>query len=499
MQYVEYYQIGGFGAHLWDNSNEALAARLMGRDGAEFVLGIRPNGASALLLPSDLFLRLVKGRRPYKAPYLAEDFQSLSPVQFPTKLHLVEKLNMLASKKSKGTDVRDRSKANTAYTVGGDALSPAGVARSSFEHQRVFYMLCQNTIKRQFDYALCPAPWFHDVRIFSFAFNTWASDTRPLDEREAQPKILDVGWTEFNTPTDSSDLVAMSTSHYVVEEEKFLNNPGRRKLTLPNVSQNMPKAAISTILKNLFNPSHDGASDSSKILLVHDERATRCALRSFGVDTSQWKAGIKDLLYHHQDGRASRRDQYSDRKFDGRDHRLGKWKRDRSISPRMQTTSDPRRRSPPARQARPFVYLVDVRRMYHNMMEVPPRDDTVLSNALALSVRDTAPARGEDDLVIYEDIDPKNWCAGRESRLIGYMWEDMANGIAIDEQRALRIKFSKDLEEHVDCHDGALGATGPGDEVDPNDILQPCTSTAGRANAQRPIGMFDSESEDEEW
>lgn len=95
---------------------------------------------------------------------------------------------------------------------------------------RVFYRLCQSTIQRPLDYALSLAPWFRSVRILSFAFNTWASDTRSLTEREEDPKVLDVGWTEFDAPTDSDDLAAVSTSHYVVEEERFLNNPGRRKL-----------------------------------------------------------------------------------------------------------------------------------------------------------------------------------------------------------------------------------------------------------------------------
>ena len=35
------------------------------------------------------------------------------------------------------------------------------------------------------------------------------------------------------------------------------------------------------------------------ILLVHDERLARSALKNaFGVDTSEWVVGIKDLLGH---------------------------------------------------------------------------------------------------------------------------------------------------------------------------------------------------------
>lgn len=95
---------------------------------------------------------------------------------------------------------------------------------------RVFYRLCQSTIERPIDYALNLAPWFKSVRMFSLAFNTWASDTRSLPEREEDPQVLDVGWTEFVAPNDSADLTALSTSHYVIEEQRFLGNPGRKKL-----------------------------------------------------------------------------------------------------------------------------------------------------------------------------------------------------------------------------------------------------------------------------
>ncbi|KAI0362507.1 hypothetical protein OH77DRAFT_1388532 [Trametes cingulata] len=494
MQPVEYYQIGGFNAHLSSNSNETLASKLMDSGDGEFVLGIRPCGASYLLLPCERY-RDMHLERPLKRlwPWKASHFESLSPVQFPTKLDLAAKFGMLASnKRSTDGPPRDRSKANTAYTAGGQSLSPAGIARSSFEHQRVFYRLCQCTLERPFDYALRTAPWIRDVRIFSFAFNTWASDTRSLDEREAEPKVLDVGWTEFNAPNDSADLTAVSTSHYIVEEERYLNNPGRQKLSLPDITQNMPKATISTLLQDLFRPTHTGEHSAPKLLLVHDERMTRCILRHFGVNTSQWKLGIKDLLYYPDPHGASKRDRdaYGDSKRDVRDS--GRRPRDRSRSPRRQEAADyrVRPRSPPAHHRPPPVYIVDVRQMYQTMMQVHPQNDTVLSNAVALNVKDTAPVRGEEDELIYQDVDPMSW-------LIGYMWEDMANSIAIDEQRALRLRFSTEAPiEDVGVATQEMGDDG---EVDPNDLLQPAPRSGARTNAPRPAEMFDSQSEDDEY
>ena len=174
----------------------------------------------------------------------------MSPISFGAKFDLVEKLRRLESTKKgpKGSEPRDRSQANTQYSAGGDGLSEEGVARAAFEHQRlvrppppvvlcadrdrsrsVFYRLCQNSIDSPRHYALSAAPWIKDVCIIAFAFNLWGSDTRCLNEMQADPRVLDVGWTVFQTPTDENDLQAISTTHFVMEENKFLGNPGRTR------------------------------------------------------------------------------------------------------------------------------------------------------------------------------------------------------------------------------------------------------------------------------
>lgn len=67
----------------------------------------------------------------------ANDFESLSPIQFGNEKALLDKLSTYVSnKKNKDRNPRDRSKANTEYSSGGNGLSDRGVERSCFEHQR---------------------------------------------------------------------------------------------------------------------------------------------------------------------------------------------------------------------------------------------------------------------------------------------------------------------------------------------------------------------------
>ena len=313
---------------------------------------------------------------------------------------------------------------------------------------RVFYRVCQDAIPYPEDYALNKARWFSDVCIYSFAFNLWAADTRSLEERQKNPRVLDVGWTEFDSPTDSDDLRAVSTTHLFLEENRLLMNKGRKRLvgsaanpvplrmvlnlctlkSLPDVSQAMPRASVQQLLQDLFLPGHSGESGSPKLLLVHDETTTRHVLRSFGVDPDalHWVRGIKDLLYcplwERGNGRGSfdyKRDEY---RSHTRDSRPGHpdCSRNRSRSPRRRAEDEryPRSRSPPSRLETPSVYVVDVRQLYHYLMLGPTTNETVPLIAKALNVRDTAMARGEDDLMIYEDIDPQYWCAGRGSRCV---------------------------------------------------------------------------------
>ncbi len=114
-----------------------------------------------------------------------------------------------------------------------------------FSSVSLLYRLLQKTITRPGDFAVSLPPWFHDIQIYSFAFNLWFADTRALDERMANPRVLDVGWTEFDAPTDSDDLKAVSTTHLTVEEERYLGNPGRTRAVSRTVVTNLAESELS--------------------------------------------------------------------------------------------------------------------------------------------------------------------------------------------------------------------------------------------------------------
>ena len=100
-----------------------------------FTAGILPTGASYLLLEEESF-RPIFGR--VKDPWVSSAFRSLSPVHFASVDDLQKKLTLYVSnKKNKNSEPRDRSKANTAYTVQGiRELTQSGEMRSEFEWQR---------------------------------------------------------------------------------------------------------------------------------------------------------------------------------------------------------------------------------------------------------------------------------------------------------------------------------------------------------------------------
>ena len=86
-------------------------------------------------------------------------------------------------------------------------------------------------------------------------------------------------------------------------------------------------------------------------------------------------------------------------------------------------------------------------------------------------------------------------------RLLGYIWESMAVGSAIDEQRAFRNKFAREdaYVAHSAATNGYPAREDGEDEIDPNDLMQPMPSGPGRGRTHttQPSGLFNSD--DEEW
>jgi hypothetical protein len=64
----------------------------------------------------------------------------------------------------------------------------------------VFYRILQGNLDLS-KFGLQDVPWKNRIRIYSFVFNTWSTDQRPLQERLRSPKILDIGITEIGRET----------------------------------------------------------------------------------------------------------------------------------------------------------------------------------------------------------------------------------------------------------------------------------------------------------
>ncbi|KAI0950112.1 hypothetical protein AcV7_008677 [Taiwanofungus camphoratus] len=514
MQAIKYYQIGGFQGHLKDPP-EVLAGHFTdgNHHGIDLVLGIRPSGASYLLMPHSRYVYLFR-RPPYSAPWPSERFISLSPIHFANKQELTKKLRTLSSaKKEKNGQPRDRSQANTSYTVGGEGHSPVGQSRANFEHQRVLCCVCRNEIKELSEFALRLSPALRNVSMFSLTFNTWKADVRSRTERDQDPKILDVGWTEFTLPTAFNDLAVKSSVHLVVDENSLFNNPGMKRLEFEyGTTETVEKSSLCIRLRQLFTNAEKFLA-SPVLLLVHDEQQTLQLLRTLGIDTLGWVHGISNLLYSDENG--SRGELYDD---SSRFSTLHSSHRDR---PSFSRTRSSRSRSPDwsakckvnSRPRSPqyrapghsAVYVVDVRQMHHVLRQISPLNDTVPSNARDLCIQEMPPMKEEDGTSKTIHIVEKGWCAGNESRLLGRMWYTMSRGPPIDEQRALRwssmhIKGDAQFESlNPDLSRFSSDLKGDEDsDVDPNDVVLSSRPDAPPVATSSKVSLMDADGWDDE-
>ncbi|KZT71334.1 hypothetical protein DAEQUDRAFT_755839 [Daedalea quercina L-15889] len=498
-----YYQVGGFQTHFREIPDERLL-RSPDVQGLSLVLGIRPNGASYLLLPESRLYAL-RWRPPNSRPYPPERFISLSPIYFVNRAELEKKLKLHASVKSnKGIpkdQIRDRSKANTTYTVAGDGLSKAGEVRGSFELQRLLVlsrpMLAKLDSAQAAELSLQqPHEQFH---IVSLCYNLWKADTRTLKEREKDPKVLDIGWTTWYKPAqwNGFQLFPSDTTHVIVEEERYLTNPGSKRIECEYATTTYKERNdIAWRLSAALNNRHP------VVLLVHDEARTRTTLRALGLDTSGWVSGIASLLYGDVRGPVQR---------------LYRSSRSRSPGRRGTDPSD----SPTGRDSRPVsttVHVVDVRSLYLALKQISPSMDTVPINARGLGVQ-LEPPKDKPDAVTPKIVTETDrwWCAGTESLLLGKMWYSMARGPNIDDQRALRWSSTfalpsdaaeSSIAQQSSAAAAAQSADASDDEFDPNDIVQPAAAapvSAGskpggaksNANLMDPDGWDDAS--DDDW
>ncbi|KAI0703551.1 hypothetical protein BC835DRAFT_1410581 [Cytidiella melzeri] len=457
-----FYHVGGFYSHIQRNAHKIplsakdIADKLLGPKvnikvkedgGLQFFLGITPCGASYVLLSqravdSDPYLRgLFNGRA-----WSSNQFVSLSPVHFADANALSMKIAMLTNKKRK--DHRDRSQANVAFTSGISDISTlqqVGIDRANFEYHRVLYQLCRGTID-PCEYDATRVSWFNDIdTMWSFAYNTWNSDRRSLAERQQDPKILDISWTEYIPPSSSDGLIAIKTNHYALKENRVLGNPTRANF-LHGETETGSREEIASSLQKIFV---EAKRNRPVLLFVHDTKWAMLILRSFGVDTSEWRRGIEPVLGRPLLEMPSARDigESSNNRDRGRDVRSSdrysydpRNRSERSRSPGWGRSSTTRNRSPPAQQKSPHpVYVVDVKNLYIRMRQISADDGatSIAEIAHALRVNFERPEQSEESL----NARPSSlgWCAGNESRALGYLWSAMVSGNAIDEQRLARF------------------------------------------------------------
>ena len=177
----------------------------------------------------------------------------------------------------------------------------------------------------------------------------------------------------------------------------------------------MPFASITSLIQETFAPQSDGHTPCPIILFVYDSKMTRAVFKKFGVNTSRWVDGMRDLLYHQAESGPHNRLSEDPRPFDRTGRRSTG--RERSRSPRRNAPGDPRpvRARSPLQRGPPPVYLVDVQHLYRTLIYTPCKEDTLLSNAKALC---TSLVKPDDDPTLYEDGDVQRWCAGRDSRQV---------------------------------------------------------------------------------
>lgn len=192
--------------------------------------GIRPSGASSILIPTSEWIKNEAFRYP-GTPQSASDFLSLSPLQFNGSLQLSKKLNSLKPKgKRRG---EDDSAANKVYFGN---VGQSGKFRSAFEHNR-YNSFCISSFPlsyraisfRLFFHASKPSsnfwrfglsrssPWA-SAQVLSLVVNEWSHE---------KGVILDIGWSSITCGTQPPTFE--TSVHLEIEEKQRFGNKGRQR------------------------------------------------------------------------------------------------------------------------------------------------------------------------------------------------------------------------------------------------------------------------------
>ncbi|KAJ7282970.1 hypothetical protein C8J57DRAFT_1499922 [Mycena rebaudengoi] len=431
---MEYYQLGGFGSpplHV-GATDVFYYLRKYPNEPLELILGIHLSGTSHLLLTRDELLALLRcknlrDRRIGDIPKkYAGDFESLSPIRFQSPRELQDKLGELKPTRNRGVD---NSPLNKGYL---DTRGRLGVERGRFESSRVFWRILQNDLNKD-KFGLQDTSWASSMRVFSFCCTFWNRDDRSREAKKASPLILDVGLCEAHIPSLEEEKMLMSR-HILIENNKALNNEEKIINATGTIEPINPKDdyeyGTSDVLsvqkakeevRRIFDEAT--VSASSIVLLVHNEEATRDALKYFDVDPSSWEAGLKHLLRPSTDvsTHAPNPPLYAPKQAPNDPRRLPRnpaHSRDRSASPRRDGPRG-RRGSPPPRRTYAPVYIVDVRSMFISVFKTENSSESI-------------PAMCRRLRRLY---DPKGWCAGNECRRLVEIFRALAKGRPVDDQK----------------------------------------------------------------
>ncbi|KAH6914468.1 hypothetical protein BKA70DRAFT_1261520 [Coprinopsis sp. MPI-PUGE-AT-0042] len=515
MSHQGFFQLGGWRGDIqsiqketWDDRgfaeslmDERSPLRLSNPRGPlELVLGIKPTGASYLLLTEDQARAWTSAyRRPLpnrSRKTYPDSYSSLSPISFASVEQLKAKLSSLKPKK--GGDY-DTSQANKGYLPGQD-----GSPRARFEHSRVFWKILQETLADPAKYNVPDSATRlpRDLRICSLTFTLRALDERSVTARRATTTILDLGWAEADVPR--LEFKPGTGFHYVLATNSMYSQ-GRgtsREDFAYGETEVMPnEEALGAKVRGLLSPLNP---QKPTVLLVVDRTWTADVLRYLRV--SYQTKPLKDLIWDNTPASSNRgHDQdYNSGHYDRNNQRRRSRSPPRhhngaSASPSSSSAPprDPRRRaSPPAqRPDGPAVYLVDVKELYLTMST---DNDSIQRRML---IHDLAARLGVP-------VEAGKWNAGNEAVLLFELWKRMASGSPVDEQRletretrnnAMNVYKIPEAEDESDdgedsdegnAADGAVvGNEDEDDDDDPNNYDPndyPAGSTEGSAQTAGP-------------
>ncbi|KAJ6470817.1 hypothetical protein C8R47DRAFT_1054685 [Mycena vitilis] len=216
------------------------------------------------------------------------DLESLSTISFADMDELLAKLQSLNPPGRKAAV--DNSPANKAFQ---DAA--LGIGRGQFENSRLFYQVLQSTMPIP-DRKLCAlgdSSWTSSIRVFTLCYNTWTSDTRPLQERKSHPRLLDIGWCE--APVPSLEGENKMPRHIVIQENQLLTNHGKKDRYEYGETEICGMQVAAQRVQAVFG-KYAQPTPHPAILLVHNVETALTVLSNIGVDLSHWDLQLRNLL-----------------------------------------------------------------------------------------------------------------------------------------------------------------------------------------------------------